>query len=932
MAGKNGQTNQEDQKQEDVQNVQNIQTGVNAVNEREEEQDLDDQSVQPMGNEGALPVNQVAEEILPVGNEANQDIFPDQMQIPSLFYVDPELSEEEKNEQLLLQDMNEQPVRSDTLMTLRPKRRNAGTGRGRSLQADQGNIPLADNDLNRISQDMQPAAGWNFNAQKFPARKQTGWFRRFLTGTARFAGKTVGKFFNVAQNLVRFTYFKKRYRQSVSTSTENPKIRQERRQHELIPGWNGAKYEKAPDGQDNILEDFRRVPVVWSKVTSAKAVDDNGKPLPPTVSVNVKQPKEGVDQMSSGTSVGHSGLGIEYSRYSRISNRYERYALKYGFYMAGGSLAMGSLAGIQTGFMPGQLLDESSASFWTISRTLPATTRQVSDIVKASETYADKGYNGVTRNCTTFVKEMVRDVAHISAGDDIFKMETPEISSLGNFGIFVATAHETNARINAEERFEQLAGQEDLSYAGLNNKRVNKEDYRHYKSGSRDYDRLTKSDIPNAVAENMRRLEGENSGLISSSAYIGTLPKSGSMGVNNLEAALEAEGNALLNSILKVTGKRSIEELYNVPDLPWELRELLGYLGDAGMPVGELIRGENNPETIRSARAMIDEQIEKLNTVLFRYFGNDRRLNVPVLHMISILTRAADFMDKAYRMSDYASEAGGDLGNLRSEALRVQYSISAGGVETMMTASDYEAYLQVYKTPQAAIAGYARFKELEKIQDTGSRKLTGRETKELEKLERMDKLASQFDQAHRYMLEKGAYSAQDINYAFSLRKRENKDDVDGTLLDKSAGRIYQALILETVFGGMRARFTNHIRPEDAKDNDRIRAFLENDLAECMSRRREVVVNVMRALKKYAVIPDPDSEYLMFSFNSLMSESWFTNVFQVDAPVENARNSILMAYSEIMSDAGSPVRRMVAEMLQSVMSEREEEEPEALFEL
>ena len=113
MAGKNGQSNQEDQKQEDIQNVQNIQTGVNAVNEREEEQDLDDQLVQPMGNEGALPVNQVAEEILQVGNEANQDIFPDQMQIPSLFYVDPELSEEEKNEQLLLQDMNEQPVRSD---------------------------------------------------------------------------------------------------------------------------------------------------------------------------------------------------------------------------------------------------------------------------------------------------------------------------------------------------------------------------------------------------------------------------------------------------------------------------------------------------------------------------------------------------------------------------------------------------------------------------------------------------------------------------------------------------------------------------------------------------------------------------------------------------------------------------------------------------
>ena len=34
------------------------------------------------------------------------------------------------------------------------------------------------NDNNDVNQDMQPVAGWNFNAQKLPARKKAGWFSR----------------------------------------------------------------------------------------------------------------------------------------------------------------------------------------------------------------------------------------------------------------------------------------------------------------------------------------------------------------------------------------------------------------------------------------------------------------------------------------------------------------------------------------------------------------------------------------------------------------------------------------------------------------------------------------------------------------------------------------------------------------------------------
>ncbi len=56
-----------------------------------------------------------------------------------------------------------------------------------------------------------------------------------MTGTAKFAGKTIGKALNVVQNVVRFTYFTKKYKQSSDNVKENPNIQQEKRVHDVIP-------------------------------------------------------------------------------------------------------------------------------------------------------------------------------------------------------------------------------------------------------------------------------------------------------------------------------------------------------------------------------------------------------------------------------------------------------------------------------------------------------------------------------------------------------------------------------------------------------------------------------------------------------------------------------------------------------------------------
>lgn len=83
--------------------------------------------------------------------------------------------------------------------------------------------------------------------------------------------------------------------------------------------------------------------------------------------------------------------------------------------------------------VPGQMRDDTDHPY-DISRRYPATVQQVNAILKSSETYADEGYGYYDRNCTTFVKEMVVDKAHLATGGEIFKWSEIGFSNWGNFG------------------------------------------------------------------------------------------------------------------------------------------------------------------------------------------------------------------------------------------------------------------------------------------------------------------------------------------------------------------------------------------------------------------------------------------------------------------------------------------------------------------
>ena len=185
-------------------------------------------------------------------------------------------------------------------------------------------------------------------------------------------------------------------------------------------------------------------------------------------------------------------------------------------------------------------------------------------------------------------------------------------------------------------------------------------------------------------------------------------------------------------------------------------------------------------EDIRNCRQALSQTIKEANILLTKYYKNDNRLHIPVMYLISDLTYATQNLDQVYAYRQKGAKTEGELGDIRSSMRSSEYKFYFGpdqDREVSFTPTHYESYLQIYKTPQAALENYARFKELEEKEDN-HQKMSSAQKKEYAKLKRMEKLAKQFDTAHDYMLEKDAFSQQDINYAF-----------EASALQRSTGRL-----------------------------------------------------------------------------------------------------------------------------------------------
>ena len=397
-----------------------------------------------------------------------------------------------------------------------------------------GELGQAEKDMDSIKElDFAPV-----RMKENKLNKEVGFKSTFM----QLLGATVGKILGAVFNLGLLPFTGVIIAKDFIKSWWKRGSLQKKRDHKQIPGWDGAEYNEWENdslSDDQVNVDFRKVPAVWSFPIAAKAAEENPagdqnnprkreKPLDPVVSIMVDQPKDGSSESFNGREMGHTFLGIEYSRFSKVTNRYERYMIKYGFYPAGGTVTgSGTMMMLsRDAVLPGQLANDDD-HYYTIARRFRAKPAQVNAIFRASETYADKGYGYYTRNCTTFVKDMVQNVGKITKlAPAIFQQDAVQFGLRENVGMFGAKAFHLNAKAGTENMLINLGDRTDLNYENFGEKRATQRDFRNYqKSLDHDITIQKYTEIPAMVGENLRRASGEHAGVIDSWENTGHLKK-----------------------------------------------------------------------------------------------------------------------------------------------------------------------------------------------------------------------------------------------------------------------------------------------------------------------------------------------------------------------------------------------------------------------
>ncbi len=807
----------------------------------------------------------------------------------------------------------------------RRKKKTVPTKNKKSKKTEKKKSPNDAEDLGVAAEDMEPIKGWNFEPERFPERQRQSGAGKLATKIAYYTGKSVGKALSFLLKLAVFPYGAYLLGKRFYNWWNNRSGLQKKRDFKTIPGWNGAKFENGPKDPDELDIDFRRVPEIWSYPIAAEAEKEPGKPRDPILSVYIAQVRPGeYTQTDDEGSTGHSGIGIEFSRYSKIHQKWERYNLRYGFFLSGGmtSLATEVMLGYHQATVPGQLMSEKGREY-DISRSYPVKNRQVNAVLKASKTYADKGYNNYTRNCTTFAREMIVNYARIPGTAPLFKQDEVEFSKKHDRQLFGASLITTENKNSLGSDMTKLTHGNDYNYTGFGNKRATKEEYDRYKKSLSYFKGVPgKADLPSVVAENLRRDTRWKTG-----GTVGVMTKS----TNTMDDAKEKMpglGAKLLEKIRSITPQEQLEG-----DIPEELRGILDLLEHMDRPLEDIEAKLYTEDELRQIRTKMSDLIGKMNLLLYKYFKNDHRIHFDVMKIIELAAGAMDDADYRYRLYMEDNEiGGGDLGTLRNDMMnkKQKFSMRNGSESVEMTPSQLEGWMQIYKSTDEAIRKAARFKSLER-----NGRASAEEIKEYQRLTRMNELANDFSRSHRYMLEKEHFSRQDMDYAFALEKRERNGLTDESLAGgKTSGAVYQSLILEEVFNGMKERVSsfmtkNHI--EENKDDAALAEWLDDDMAKCIKDKADVMSRIAGALRKSlspADEPGLSREDLLEELLDLIRKRWISRLFTgaaqenknellIDTSERNSREDLLRGAYDRVAEGGKMTRQLDACVLREL---------------
>ena len=283
-------------------------------------------------------------------------------------------------------------------------------------------------------------------------------------------------------------------------------------------------------------------------------------------------------------------------------------------------------------------------------------------------------------------------------------------------------------------------------------------------------------------------------------------------------------------------------------------------------------------------------------------------------------------------LSDPAQETGSET--VHEKLDKGTFTVQGSGDRAEFTPSHYASYLRIWGSPRKAVEYYTRYLELKDKKKENS--LSRDESEELDQLERVEKIALEYDDARHYMQEKKAYSQQDIDYAFSQnphRKDGSNSEMFGTAHSPAA--MYQCFFLDGIFGGMKEQYlkseadggiseaaVNALKDGGTPDNlEGMKKWLDKYLTDCVKKQRRGMTMIMRGIFR----SDPKHTRITFmqQLEKILSLVYLKKEFVVtntDGRMLAAEQYMGRALELLMRDPGSKFTKMIRMILERILAE------------
>ena len=187
------------------------------------------------------------------------------------------------------------------------------------------------------------------------------------------------------------------------------------------------------------------------------------------------------------------------------------------------------------------------------------------------------------------------------------------------------------------------------------------------------------------------------------------------------------------------------------------------------------------------------------------------------------------------------------------------------------------------------------------------------------------------------MLSREKYSQQDVDYAFSLAKKERQGGVDSSMFEgkeeksgnlmlddeelndrwitnmknpnASASGTYQMLIMKSVFGGMKDRCSKKFKGAYSLPDMLI--WITNDAEKCIANHRKEMETIIRGLRN--TTENPDEYNLKAGFNDLMAK-WIFQLFHNEKDI-NQYKIIIQTVTDPLGAVMDEVEKIITSVLE-----------------